>query len=61
LAAKLARASKADQPSVYAAASLWYDAVAALGDLIEALPQDRALQARRSALLQQVGLPNGIE
>jgi hypothetical protein len=46
---------------VYAGASLWYDAVAALGDLIEAAPQDRALQERRSALLRQVGLPTGVE
>jgi hypothetical protein len=61
LTARLAQTLKVDQPAVYAGASLWYDAVAALGDLIEASPQDRALQERRSALLKQVGLPNGIE
>lgn len=61
LAARLAQASKADQPSVYAGASLWYDALAALGDLIEEAPRDRGLVERRSALLQQVGLPAGIE
>jgi hypothetical protein len=61
LAASLARASKADQPSVYAGASLWYDAIAALGELIDEAPRDRALLERRSALLRQVGLPAGIE
>jgi hypothetical protein len=61
LTARLAQTLKVDQPAVYAGASLWYDAVAALGDLIEAAPQDRALQERRSALLRQVGLPTGVE
>ena len=57
LAAKLSRASKADMPSLYAAAGLWYDAVAALGELIDQTPTDRALVEQRSALLRQVGLP----
>ena len=61
LAARLAQTSKADQPSVYAGASLWYDALAALGDLIEEAPRDQALLERRSTLLRQVGLPPGIE
>jgi hypothetical protein len=61
LAAKLAQAPKADQPSVYAGASLWYDAMAALGDLIDEAPGNRGLIERRSALLRQVGLPAGIE
>jgi len=61
LAARLAQASKADQPSVYAGASLWYDALAALGELIDEAPRDRALVERRSTLLRQVGLPAGIE
>lgn len=61
LAARLAQAPKADQPSVYASASLWYDALASLGDLIDEAPGNRALVAQRSALLQQVGLPAGIE
>jgi hypothetical protein len=61
LAARLAQAPKADQPVVYAEASLWYDAIAAFGELIDAAPQDRGLLERRSALLRQVGLPNGIE
>lgn len=57
LAAKLSRASKADMPSLYADAGLWYDAVAALGELIDQAPTDRVLLERRSALLRQVGLP----
>lgn len=61
LAARLAQASKAEQPSVYAGAGLWYDALASLGDLIDEAPGDRALLDRRSALLRQVGLPPDIE
>ena len=41
-------------PSLYAEAGLWYDAVAALGDLIDRAPTDRALLDQRSALLRQV-------
>ena len=57
LPAKLSRASKTDMPSLYAEAGLWYDAVAALGELIDQTPTDRALLDQRSALLRQVGLP----
>ncbi len=57
LAAKVSQASKADMPSLYAEAGLWYDAVAALGELIDQTPTDRALVEQRAALLRQVGLP----
>ena len=57
LQARIAKASKSDVPSMYAEAGLWYDAVAALGELIDGAPTDRALQNQRSALLRQVGLP----
>jgi len=58
LTAKLSGASKAQVPSLYAQAGLWYDALAAIGDLIDQAPQDRSLQEQRSALLRQVGLPD---
>ena len=57
LAAKVAQAPKNELPSLYAEAGLWYDAVAALSDLIDRTPTDRALLDQRSALLRQVGLP----
>jgi hypothetical protein len=57
LPAKLSRASKTDMPSLYAEAGLWYDAVAALGELIDQTPTDRTLVEQRAALLRQVGLP----
>jgi hypothetical protein len=40
----------------YAEAGLWYDAIAALSDCIEAAPRDATLRQRRAALLEQVGL-----
>ncbi len=43
-------------PHLYAEAGLWYDALGALSDLIEATPADAGLRQQRAALLQQVGL-----
>ncbi len=54
---KLAQAGKADLPFLYAEAGLWYDALAALSELIEAAPQDSAPRKQRAAMLAQVGLP----
>ena len=58
LGAKVSSASKADLPAVYAGAGIWYDAIAALNELIAAAPQDAALRTQRSALLREVGLPD---
>lgn len=58
LATKVSRASKADLPTLYAGAGIWYDAIAALNDLIDTSPQDQTLRAQRSALLREVGLPD---
>jgi len=54
---KMAQAGKADLPFLYAEAGLWYDALAALSELIEAAPQDSAPRKQRAAMLVQVGLP----
>jgi Domain of Unknown Function (DUF928) len=54
--AKLAQAAKADLPSIYGQAGLWYDTIAAISELIEAAPQDQSLRKQRTALLAQVGL-----
>jgi len=58
LGAKLAGAAKSDRPFLYAEAGLWYDAVAALSELIDAEPQNAALRSQRAGLLTQVGLPD---
>ena len=58
LVAKLSNAAKADRPAVYAGEGIWYDAIAALNQLIDESPQNAALKAQRSALLREVGLPD---
>lgn len=54
---KLAQAGNAELPFLYAEAGLWYDALRAISELIEAAPQDHELRKRRAALLAQVRLP----
>ena len=57
LQAKLVRANKMEVAATYAEAGLWYDAVAAISDLIATAPQDSALRTQRAALLEQGRLP----
>jgi hypothetical protein len=57
LRAQLARAGKTRAPYIYAEAGLWYDALTAISDLIDAAPNDRLLRQERASLLEQVGLP----
>jgi hypothetical protein len=57
LGAKLAQADNTTAPFVYAEAGIWYDALAAISDLIEVAPNDRTLHRQRAALVEQVGLP----
>jgi len=59
--AKLMNASKQQQPFIYAEAGLWYDAIAALSELIDAKPEDKTLREQRAALLTQVGLQKVAE
>jgi hypothetical protein len=56
LRAKLKQAGKAQTPSIYAQAGLWYDALTAITDLLEAAPNDPALRQQQTALLEQIGL-----
>lgn len=56
LHAQLARAGQAKAPHLYAVEGLWYDAVTAISDLIDAAPHDAVFRQQRAALLQQVGL-----
>jgi uncharacterized protein DUF928 len=56
VASKLAEAPRTSAPYLYAEAGLWYDAVAAISELIAEAPGDRNLLMQRAALLKQVGL-----
>jgi hypothetical protein len=53
---KIAKATPASLPNVYAEAGIWYDALAVLSDQIEANPANNALRQARADLLRQVGL-----
>jgi hypothetical protein len=56
LAASASASDKAGAVYVFASKGLWYDALAALDEQIQAQPGDKELSAIRAALLQQVGL-----
>jgi hypothetical protein len=56
LRAKLARADMAQIPPIYAESGLWYDALTAISDLIDASPHAAAFRQQRAALLEQIGL-----
>lgn len=56
LKAKVASATPATLPGVYAEAGIWYDALALLSDDVEAHPENKALKEARADLLRQVGL-----
>ena len=60
LATELAKAD-ADKAAAYAANGVWYDALAALSDQIDAAPKDATLRAARADLLEQVGLKSVAE
>jgi hypothetical protein len=57
LSASLSKAARPQHPTIYAEAGIWYDAFAAVSDLIEASPEDRRLRRVRAQLLSQVHLP----
>lgn len=56
LQAKLAQADREENLQIYAEAGVWYDAMMAISDLIEAIPNDTFPRKQRAALLEQVGL-----
>ena len=56
LSSDLVRAGRGDFPHLYAQSGIWYDALAAISDLIAASPTDSTLRQQRAALLEQVGL-----
>lgn len=61
LSAKLAQEGKTKAPHIFAEAGLWYDALAALSDLIDAAPNNTVLRKQRASLMEQVGLPEIAE
>jgi hypothetical protein len=58
---KLGKADTASLAGVYAEAGIWYDALAALSDQIDAHPDDQALRQTRAELLRQVGLKTAAD
>jgi hypothetical protein len=61
LAAQLQRAGSSDLPYLYASEGIWYDALRAISELIEASPGQVALVEQRASLLDQVGLKEVAE
>lgn len=56
LTAALEGTQGAEQASVYAQNGIWYDALEAISNAIEAAPDDKSLHAERADLLEQAGL-----
>ncbi len=56
LDARLAQASQQNRAFIYADEGLWYDAIAAISELIESRPSDPSLRGQRASLLEQVEL-----
>lgn len=57
LAKSLENEDDPGRAATYAAAGIWYDALEAISDAIDAHPDDATLRAQRASLLKQVGLP----
>ena len=53
---QLVQADKRTSAHLYATAGLWYDTIAPLFELIDAVPQDALLRRQRATLLDQEGL-----
>jgi hypothetical protein len=47
----------ARRAAIYAQNGIWYDALEAISNTIEAHPDDASLREQRASLLRQVGLP----
>ena len=56
LRSQLGQADKRASARLYATAGLWYDTIATLSELIDAVPQDTTLRQQRAMLLDQEGL-----
>jgi hypothetical protein len=56
LAMRVEKADNLERASAYAQAGIWYDALDAISNAIEANPKDASLKEQRASLLKQVGL-----
>jgi len=56
LRSQLVQTDKRISARLYATAGLWYDTIATLSELIDAVPQDTLLRQQRATLLDQEGL-----
>ena len=56
LAATSEKADDLERAEAYAQAGIWYDALDAISNAIEAHPDDASLREQRASLLKQVGL-----
>ena len=54
---KVENASDSEKAAIYAEAGIWYDALEAISNAIDAHPEDASLREERASLLKQVGLP----
>jgi Domain of Unknown Function (DUF928) len=54
---KVENASDTEKAAIYAEAGIWYDALEAISNAIDAHPEDASLREERASLLKQVGLP----
>ena len=57
LAEKAENASDTEKAAIYAEAGIWYDALEAISNAVDAHPDDASLREQRASLLKQVGLP----
>jgi hypothetical protein len=57
LATRVEKADDLERAALYADAGVWYDALDAISNAIDAHPDDGSLRAQRASLLRQVGLP----
>lgn len=58
LQARLDQAYRTQLPYIFAEAGFWYDAMAAISELVETTPDDVTLRQQRTALMEQAGLSN---
>jgi hypothetical protein len=56
LAGRIEKLSDPERAAAYAEAGIWYDALDAISNAIEAHPDDSSLREQRASLLKQVGL-----
>lgn len=61
LRTQLAQQGPAQAPIAYAEEGIWYDALSAISEMIDATPNDSALHAQRASLLEQVRLQEVAE